>query len=253
MLLLIPLFKPKAKPLVYILVLKSLYLLINLHSQRLKKDHIPFDARASQKIRIFNSIVKQGVGLNVNKRASHACICFSLLEVNNLGSHKSNSALKHFLDFESQDETFLKSENTSENFCPRTTSFLRFSQETSGYFVGCWRKFTGNKIVPFAQILEPNQPSQILARSNIFQALVSSIKSEQIWKDYAFQYLKAPSQQQLKSNLLNVFVRGGKGTGKSTLSLALLNRLLATENASSGSCIKGTFIFLIISSAICGT
>jgi type IV secretory pathway VirB4 component len=157
------------------------------------------------------------------------------LEVSNLGNLENDWHVRHFLDFDSSDE--FSSKDVLESLSSPVKSFFKFAQETNKYFVGNWYKYHDNKAFSFSQILETNLSESTMGNGNVFDEITSAITTQSVFNEYAFHYLKDSAHTQLNTNLLNIFVRGTKGTGKSTLALALLNRLLGSGG------IKGILIF----------
>ena len=166
---------------------------------------------------------------------SEPCICFNLYEINFLGNLKSDTLVNHFLDQNSSSEDNINDESN------RIDEIIKLNSQTCMYF-------TGNRLIspcyipfPYAELLQEVDEDNILKNSKIFNEIGNSLKNDKIFNDYSYNIINNTSSTFLNSNVLNVFIRGDKGTGKSTLSLSLLNRLISNDDNS----IKGIFYFKI--------
>lgn len=109
--------------------------------------------------------------------------------------------------------------------------------------------FTGNRlkapyVKPFAcdQILQICNEKNSLKNLSMIDNLVTSI--DQNFKSFSFKMIPFGKDcpKFLISNTLNVFIRGEKGKGKSTLALGILNRLLAKNKENNNlDCPTGNF------------
>lgn len=168
-------------------------------------------------------------GLNVGVRVSEACVCFTLHEVCYLGDLGKDPLVRHFLDFEDVGGELFEAQGIVhvEQFSDNDRHIFKMSKQTEKFFFGDQLKSRKTKTA-LADLLEANQPRNQLLNEAVFDELSEAVFAG--FEKFRFKNLRKNQVSPLKAHVLNVFIRGPKKSGKSTLSLGLANRL--RQNAS---------------------